>query len=161
MVTIEQILQLPFMIRSTITSQHLDRLGHMNVRYYLGIFADAYTNFAGYLGVDDAYLDEQKKGTMALRHVISYHAEVHAGQTVAVYARLLKYDEKRLHSIQYMLNETTGDVAASIEGLAIHVDLVKRKSIPIPEHLADRMDAIIAELDQLDWQPKLSGGIKL
>jgi acyl-CoA thioesterase FadM len=63
--------------------------------------------------------------------------------------------------MQYMLNETTGVVAAAVEGLAIHVDLVKRKSIPIPEHIAERMDAILAELDQLSWQPELSGGILL
>ena len=98
---------------------------------------------------------------MALRHVLSYHAEVHAGQTVSVYARLLNYDDKRIHSMQYMLNETTGVLSASIEGLAIHVDLVKRKSTPIPVHLAERMGTILAELDQLDWQPELSGGIKL
>lgn len=160
MVTVEQILQLPFMVRSTITSQHLDKLGHMNVRYYLGIFADAYTNFAGYLGMGDTYLIEQKRSTMALRHVLSYHAEVREGQTVAVYARLLKFDKKRIHSMQYMLNETTGEPAAAIEGLAIHVDLVKRKSTPMPGFVAENMNAILTELDQLSWQSELSGGIE-
>ena len=50
MVTVEQIVELPFMIRSTITSEHLDRLGHMNVRFYLGIFAVAKKNLPYFFG---------------------------------------------------------------------------------------------------------------
>ena len=157
--TLDQIKQLPFCYRTTIGPEHLDLLGHMNVRHYVGIFDEGFVVFMGQVGFDEAYHLERKLGLMALRGVISYLAEVREGESVAIYARILKRKNKRFQSMYYMVNETTGKLAATSEAIGIHVDLTLRKSVPFPPEIETRFDEVIAAHQALDWEAEVSGGI--
>ena len=54
----------------------------------------------------------------------------------------MDYDEKRLHYFQTMTNQTTGDLAATSENLAIHVDMTTRRAAPFPQGILERIETL-------------------
>lgn len=158
---IKQITQLPFYYRTVVETKHLDELNHMNVVYYLSFFEEGGWKFMTQMEIGMNYLEKEKKSIMALRHVISYHAEVRLGEDLAVYGRLLAVDHKRFHMIEYMVNETTNTMAGTLEILGIHADLVNRKSAPWKAKTLENLNNLLAEHQGLDWEAEVSGGIRL
>lgn len=155
-----QIEQLPLFHRITIPESYIDVLGHMNVRQYVGIFDDSAWHFFASFGMNETYFRESRAGAFALRQMINYVAEVHVGETVAVRSRILGRSAKRIHFMQFMLNETTGKLAATIEVLGSHADTVARRTSPFPEHIAQQIDAIIAAQNELDWDAPICGVLR-
>jgi acyl-CoA thioester hydrolase len=80
---------------------------------------------------------------------------------VAVRSRLLDRSEKRLHYMHFMVNETTGALAATQEAMGTHADLTRRRSAPWPPDITANLDALIAEHNVLPWEAPLSGAVQL
>ena len=157
--TVAQIQELPFLNKQTILPDYLDVMGHMNIRYYLGLFDDSAWNLFASFGMDQAYYENKIGGSFALQQFIQYLAEVHVHETVAIHGRLIGRSAKRIHFMLFMINETTGKVAATLETLGSHADLQQRRTSPFPENIAARIDEMLAAHNQLDWQPPLSGAM--
>jgi acyl-CoA thioester hydrolase len=96
-----------------------------------------------------------------LKHFIQYFAEVRVGQTVAIHARLIARSDKRFHFMLFMINETTTQLASTFEAMITHADLLIRRSAPMPAPIIQKLDAILAEHETLDWEAPISGAIKL
>jgi acyl-CoA thioester hydrolase len=62
---------------------------------------------------------------------------------------------------QFMINETTTQLAATFEALITHADLKIRRAAPMPAQLADKFDATLAEDEKLDWEAPICGVIRL
>jgi acyl-CoA thioester hydrolase len=159
-VPVAQIQMLRAMDRFTIAEEHIDIMGHMNVRWYLAFFDEAGWKFFQSFGMDDDYYRQNHTGGFALQHFIHYLAEVRLGETVAIYCRMVARSAKRIHMMYFMVNETTGKLAATLEGLGSHADLTVRRTSPYPPELAARIDALIAEQDALGWDVPISGAIQ-
>jgi acyl-CoA thioester hydrolase len=161
MTTIENLNDLPVLYRATVTGEHLDVMGHMNIRWYMAFFDDGDWKLFADLGADFAYFEREQAGQFALQHFVRYLAEVRVGETVAIKGRLLgrSANGKRVHYLLFMVNETTNTLAATMECLASHADLAIRRTAPYPSHILDKIDAQIAAHAQLDWAVSLSGTI--
>jgi acyl-CoA thioester hydrolase len=159
MPTTDQIAQLPLLHRATIPTDYLDAMGHMNVRWYLALFDQASWRFFESFGMDAEYYQTQQAGGFALKHFIHYLAEVRAGETVAIHARMLGRSAKRIHFMLFMVNETTNTLAATLEGLGSHADMRIRRTSPYPPDLAARLDVMVAEHATLDWDAPVCGVI--
>ncbi|WP_420644795.1 acyl-CoA thioesterase [Candidatus Leptofilum sp.] len=157
MIDIAQIQQLACFHRATIPEAYLDVMGHMNIRHYMGLFDDAAWGFFAAFGMDEAYYHSANSGAFALEQHIRYLAEVHVGETVAIHTRVNGRSVKRIHFIHFMLNETTGKLAATLEVVGSHANLATRRTSPFPDHIAARLDQLLAEHNQLDWQAPLCG----
>ena len=157
--TIDQLEMLSLFHREKIPDGYLDLMGHMNIQFYVKLFDAAAWELLRQLGMTEAYAREQQNGMFALRQVIDYVAEVHVGETVAVRSRVNGRSAKRLHFTHFMINETTGKLAATMEVLSSHADLTIRRTSPFPPELATHIDALLAEQQQLPWQPHFSGAI--
>ena len=59
-----------------------------------------------------------------------------------------------------MINETTGQLASTLELLGTFADLQKRRATSIPPEIAAEFDAKLAADQQLDWEAPVSGVIK-
>ena len=81
-------------------------------------------------------------------------------QTVAIRTRLIARSDKRFHFMQFMINETKNQLAATFEALITHADLKIRRAAPMPAEIIQRFDATLSENDKLDWEPPISGAIK-
>jgi acyl-CoA thioester hydrolase len=152
---------LPEYHRKTIPSDYQDLMGHMNIRWYFDLFARSGRKFFKSHGLDEDYFRGGKFGVFALKHFIQYFAEVRVGQTVAIHARLIARSEKRFHFMQFMINQTTTQLASTFEALITHADLKIRRAAPMPAEIAQKLDATLAENETLGWDAPVSGAIRL
>ncbi|MEQ8676474.1 MAG: thioesterase family protein [Aggregatilineales bacterium] len=155
--TIEQITALPHVGTFTVTEDHLDIMGHMNVRHYLSFFDDAGWELFNHIGLTADYYRANKTGGFALQQIINYIAEVRLGETVHIHARILGRTEKRIHNMLFMVNINTGKLAATIEEMGAHADLTIRRTAPYPPHIAEKIDALLTVHQKLAWDAPLSG----
>ncbi|EDQ05308.1 L-carnitine dehydrogenase [Sulfitobacter indolifex] len=118
----------------------IDFNGHLNMAYYNVLFDQ---------GVDQAYAqigfgpDYQRSGctTYVAEFHVCYLRELHEGDSVYTTLQLLDYDEKRFHSFQQLWH-SDGWLAATGEGLTLHVDQSGPRVAPMPE-------AVLAKLDKM------------
>ena len=159
MATIENLNALPVLYRVTVSDEHLDVMGHMNIRWYMTFFDEGDWVLFANLGATFDYFEQNQAGQFALQHFIRYLAEVRVGETVVIKGRLIgrSANGKRVHYFLFMINETTNTLAATMECLASHADLTIRRTAPYPSHLLDKIDALIAEDAQQDWDVPVCG----
>jgi acyl-CoA thioester hydrolase len=159
-ITPTQIKQLPCFHRATIPEAYLDVMGHMNIRHYMGLFDEAAWGFFSAFGMTETFILNSSSAAFALEHHVRYLAEVHLGETVTIHTRVNGRTVKRLHFIHFMLNETTGNLAATLEVIASHANRDTRRTSPFPDHIAAQIDQFVAEHSQLDWATPLCGVMK-
>ena len=152
-----QIHQLPCFHRATIPEAYLDVMGHMNIRHYMGLFDEAAWGFFHAFGMTEAFILNSSSAAFALEHHVRYLAEVHLGETVAIHTRVNGRTAKRIHFMHFMLNETTGKLAATLEVIASHANRDTRRTSPFPAEIASQIDQFVAEHSQLDWVAPLCG----
>ena len=161
LVPLERIEVLPLYYRETIPADYLDAMGHMNVRWYMALFDTAIWQFFKSYGLDQSYFTKENSGVFALKHFIHYFAEVKVGETVGLRIRLIGRSDKRFQFMAFMINESTGKLASTLEVLATHADLTVRQASPLAPVIAQKFDEKLAEDHALDWEAPLSGAIKL
>lgn len=161
LVPLERIEVLPLYHRETIPDEYLDVMGHMNVRWYMALFDTAIWHFFKSYGLDQDYFTKEKSGVFALKHFIQYYAEVKVGETVNLRIRLIGRSDKRFQFMAFMINESTGKLASTLEVLATHADLTTRQTSPLALVTTQKFDEKLAEDHALDWEVPLSGAIKL
>lgn len=155
--TVEQVSQLPLMMKKQIPSEYLDINGHMNIQYYLALYDEAGWVYFVELGMNEAYFTEQRNGIFDLEHHLHYLAEVHVNDTVAIYGRLLTCTAKRIHGMWFIVNETQGKLANTFEFVTTHTDLDARRTSSFPDDIAAKVDAVITEHQALDWDAPICG----
>lgn len=159
--TLDDIQALPFHLRLTIPTDYLDIFEHMNVQYYLKIFNDAVFHMCIDLGMTEEFFKQNHNGIYAIDQRLSYFAEVKAGDTVAVYSRLLARSSKSLHFKVFMINETKNVLSATMEALAFHVDRNTKRSAPFLEQTQATLDVRLEKDKALAWNPQMSEKIQI
>jgi acyl-CoA thioester hydrolase len=152
-IPLEALERLPLTHRQTIPESYLDAMGHMNISW-------STWRFGAGLGMDEAYFRREQAGAFALQQFVRYLAEVRVGQSVAIYTRLLGRSAKRLHVLHFMVNESQGALASTLEMLGGHMDLTVRRMAPFPPDIAGRLDALLAQHAELDWEAPMCGLIE-
>jgi len=61
-----EIRQLPCYHRTTIGPEHLDTMGHMNIRWYMAFYDETAWAFAKTMEMDEAYFRATQSGLFAL-----------------------------------------------------------------------------------------------
>lgn len=158
---LEEIQAQPFHLRVTVPADYLDMFGHMNIQFYFKIFSDGVFNMCADLEMDEAFFLREKRGMYALEQHIKYMAEVREGETVATYSRIFGRNEKRVHFMHFMVNETRQNLAATLEVMALHVDRETKRAATFPEAIAALTDARIAKDKLLTWQAPHSQPLRI
>lgn len=151
----------PLCLRRTIPPEYRDLNDHMNMRWYVALFDDAGDTLHDHLGLTREFRRTTGTGTMDLEHHTWFLNEVLAGNQVCIYARMVARSAKMIHYLMFMVNETTGKVAAHFECVNALVDLQARKTTPYPADILARIDAVIVEQNQLPWSPPVSGAMRV
>lgn len=161
-ISVEEITQLrPLCLRRTIPEAYLDLNNHMNMRWYVALFDDAGDTLHDHLGLTREFRSASGAGTMDLEHHTWFINEVAAGSKICVYTRMVARSAKMIHYLMFMVNESTGKVAARFECVNALVDLQARKTTPYPAEILTRIDALLAEQSQLGWAPPVSGAMRV
>jgi acyl-CoA thioester hydrolase len=156
-VAMTDLTKLPSYHRQTIPADYMDRMGHMNVRYYMAVFDAATWRMFADAGLNESYFSTTENGVFVLKQFIQYLAEVRPGETVAVHTRMLGLTDKRIHLMHFMANQDTNELAAIIESLITHANLKVRRAAPLPSEIAAGFRSRLAKDQHLDWDSPVSG----
>jgi acyl-CoA thioester hydrolase len=158
-IPLEKITALTPLYRLTIPPEYQDENGHMNVRWYLHVFDEAGYPLVAEMGLTPEFHQQHQTGGYDLEHHIHYLKEVHIGDTIAVYARLIARSAKRIHYLMFMVNETRGTLASIFECVNSFADLKVRQTAPYPPEIAAKIDAMLSHDQGLDWDAPVCGVI--
>ena len=157
-IPLEKILALqPVCLNATVPEAYRDSNGHMNVRWYLALFDDASDFLHEWMGLTPEYHAVHGTGTMDLEHHIHYLNEVMPGESVVVYVRFVGHSAKRLQYVMFLVNQSRGKLAATLECINAFADLRTRKTSPWPPETAAKIGAGTAAHAKLDWPAPVCG----
>ncbi len=131
--------------RGTVYPQHLDHMDHMNIQYYMAKFDEAVWNLFHRVGLTPSYLRAENRGMAALETNVRYLEELFAGDVVAVHSGVLRVGETSLGFVQEMRNGETGETAAIMRVVAVHLDRARRRPVPFPAAIAARARDLIVD----------------
>ncbi len=157
LIPLEQIEQLAAIYHVTIPDRYKDKMGHMNMRYYLEVYDDAGDALFETFGLTPDFYRERGSGGFDLEHHIHYLNEIHIGDRVGIYARLLDRSAKRLHYMLFMVNESRKLLASTFECVNSYADLKVRKTALYPDTIATTLDGILTTHQQLGWDAPVCG----
>lgn len=159
--TVEQLLKLPRFYEMTVPEEYLDEYRHMNVAYYINAWRNGAQGLHRYIGFGEAYEPGGTRGLWLLRQLLDYHAEVREAESVAIHGRIIRHTHKLLHNKFWMINTSTGKIAATSEVLVANADLEARRTTPFEARIVEAMDRHIAECDALGWGVPTAEPIRL
>ena len=143
--------ELPRLTSQVIPERWEDQNGHVNVGFYMAIYNDSGWPMLDLVGIDEAYFSKRRMGLVDLDNHLRYLTELHVGDRVTAYGRFFAHDEKRMHGMVFIVNDSTEALASTIEFLSISMDLRKRKPVAIPDDVAARLGTIIEAHQKLNW----------
>ena len=120
----------------------IDYNGHLNLAYYHVLFDRGVDHVYDQLEIGADYAREGGGSCFTMETHVSYLSELTVDDPVKVSLQLVDHDAKRLHFFQTMVNGNSGELAATLEQLAIHVDMTTRKSAPFPDQALARITAL-------------------
>lgn len=156
---LEKIRLLPQTHETIIPDDYLDAMGHMNVMWYTHLFGRGMGGVFQRIGLDRSYMESNNAGSFLLESHVRYLAEVRVGQKVVIHSRLIGRTTKRFHAVQFMINCDREKLAATSEYVGTHVDLNSRRSSPLPDFVGAKLDDLVNDHTQLDWDPPLCGSM--
>jgi acyl-CoA thioester hydrolase len=110
----------------------------MNVMWYVGKFDEATWNLFHRIGITPQYLRDNSRGMAAVDQHIEYKRELHAGDVVSVRSTVLELAGKKVRFRHEMINDSTGELAATCTILGVHMDTDARKACNFPDAIVGR-----------------------
>lgn len=109
-----------------------DHMNHMNVQYYISKFDQATWSLFTTMGLTPGYLNDNKRGMVAVEQNIKYLSELVAGECVYIETELLEVKDKVL-KFKHILYKQEDDILCSecvVTGVHINSELRKSTSMP-------------------------------
>jgi acyl-CoA thioester hydrolase len=106
--------------------------------YYANKFDEACWQLLSMVGLNRARFKQDGAGMAAIEQHIQYKRELRAGQAVTIQSAVLEVKDKSIHMLHKMIDDETGEVAATTVIIGVHIDAHLRMAVPIPEDIRDR-----------------------
>ncbi|WP_300548924.1 thioesterase family protein [Roseovarius sp.] len=119
----------------------IDFNGHMNMGYYTVLFDRCADEAFAEMGFGPDYVKARGHSTFSAEFHIRYLREIKLGDRVRSTFHLLAHDEKRFHSFQELYHQD-GWLAATGEGMTLHIDLSGPRVAPMPDDILRRVRAM-------------------
>ena len=127
----------------------IDYNGHMNMAYFHVLLDNALEEAFTQVGLGHDYLDERGASFFTAEVHTSYKRELKLNDRVRITVQLIDFDEKRLHYYVEIRHAEDGWVAATFEGLSLHIDMSTRKTCPFPDDIRDNLSVMRAAHSRL------------
>jgi acyl-CoA thioester hydrolase len=124
--------------RGSVYPWHCDHMGHMNVMWYVGKFDEASWQLISRLGLHRARFETAGTGMVAVEQRVEYKRELRAGDGISIVSTVLEVRNKSIRMRHEMRNDETGEVVATTEIVAVHIDAVLRKACALPADVWNR-----------------------
>ena len=130
--------------RGSVSASQCDHIGHMNIVAYGAKFDEANWVFFCEVGLTPSYLRSESHGMAGVQQNISYRNELFAGDVIEIRSGVLEIVEKRLRVRHEMRNLETGEVAATCEITAVHLDKQAHRSCAFPASVRAAAEALMS-----------------
>jgi acyl-CoA thioester hydrolase len=157
---LDQIQELPVQLTLTIPPEWEDRNGHVNVQFYLALYELGGWVVLEEVGIHEEWFQQRQVSQFDLEHHLNFRAELAVGDEVRTYSRVLGRSDKCFHGMYFIVNETSGRLAATLEYITASVDLRTRRIAAFPEELAAGLDALLEKHRGLGWAAPVCGSMK-
>jgi acyl-CoA thioester hydrolase len=141
--------------RAAVAPEWIDYNGHMNVAYYVLAFDRATDRLFEYLGIGEQYRRATGHSIFALEAHVTYERELREGDAFEITTQLIDADRKRLHLFHAMTRPQSGELAATIEVMGLHVDMAGPRSAPLPDDAFAKVEALLVQHRRLPPPPQL------
>ena len=131
-------------VRGQVAQDWIDVNGHMNVANYLQAFDDAVVTMRKNIGITDDYV-RQGRSTFAVECHMTYERELVLDDPYIITTQLLGYSRTGLHQFNRLYHESELYLASTAESMTLHVNLARRKVVPWPDTVLERLDAAARE----------------
>ena len=128
-----------------INKEWTDYNNHLNMAYYVLIFDKAWEVMLEKFQMGEKSAKTTKRSTMVVETHTTYNNEVKEGDEVEIVLTYFDHDKKRLHFKLEMIEKKTKKLSATIEMLALYIDLNKRKVCEFENEKYKIMDQFINE----------------
>ena len=128
----------------TVLEDWIDYNGHLNLAFYHVLFDRGVDHVYDLLGIGADYVASAGGSCFTVEVHVNYLSELMRDDPVRISFQLLDHDAKRLHYYEEMFHAESGELTATSEHLALHVDMTTRRSAPFPDHLLERIEALAA-----------------
>jgi len=143
--------ELPVHLDMAIPAEWEDRNGHVNVQFYQALYELGAWVVLEDIGFDEAWFEQQQVSMFDLEHHLHYRAELKVGERTLAYNRVLARSEKCFHGMYFIVNETSGRLAATLEYITACVDMNSRRISVFPEELDRGLDRLLEQHLGLSW----------
>ena len=120
----------------TVKPEWIDINNHLNMAYYNVLFDQSIDELYPQVGFGEAYIARTGCTTYVAEFHVSYLRELHVNDEVYAVFYLVDFDEKRFHSYSELYHKD-GWLAATGEGLTLHVDQSGPRVAPMPQEIQD------------------------
>lgn len=157
--SVEQVRLLPLQLSMAVPADWEDRNGHVNVQYYLKLY-----ELGGYEVMQEAelavdYFEQNQYGLFDFENHLCFRAELHVGDRVSTYNRILGMHQKRFHGMYFILNDSRDQLACTIEYVTAGVDLQSRRTMAFPHELYQGMQKVLQQHQALKWPAPVCGAM--
>ncbi len=116
---------------------------HLNMAYYVLIFDKSWEVILEKFKMGEHSAKTTMKSTMVVETHTTYNNEVKEGDEVEIVITFFDHDKKRLHFRLEMIEKISKKLSATIEMIALYIDLNKRKVTEFEEEKVKIMDEFI------------------
>lgn len=128
--------------RGQVRHEWIDENGHMNVAYYVKAVDLAVDHFCELVGLSELLRQGKRHSIFAAEIHVTYKRELLPDEAYFVTLQIIGLDEKRIHWFWRIYHSQSGQVAATMEGMTLSVDLTKRRVAPWHPETYRRMKEI-------------------
>jgi len=132
--------------RGAVYPWHCDHMDHMNVMWYVGKFDEATWHMFATIGITPNYMRAESCGVAAVRQNITYRRELRAGDLITIRTGILEISQKKIQFYHEMVNDMTGEIAATTIITGVHLDTRERKTRPFPEEVVNKAQQMIVAI---------------
>ncbi len=144
----------------SIKPEWIDFNGHLNMAYYNVLFDTAFDDVCVILGLGPEYAEARKLTTYTGEIHLCYLQELHLEHKVVGTFQLIDFDEKRMHVYQE-LRHVDGWLAATCEGMSLHVDMTGPKVAPYPQDIYENIQNLAKRQTSLPKPEKVGRKIEI
>ena len=131
--------------RGTVHRWQCDHMGHVNVRAYGEFFEEACWQLYAKVGILPSRLRAGEIHMAAVQQDTSYRRELLGGDVVSVRTAMLEVRDKVLRFMHEMVNDETGELAATSTFTVVCLDADERRSRAFPADVLARARALLDE----------------
>ena len=147
--------------RGSVRPWHIDEMGHMNVRYYLSIAAEAMTGFASVLGMPRAFAQDATATLRPREHHVRYLHEARLKNPLHMECAILEMSEDQATILQVLFHSATGQPSAAITTRVEHVTRGEQRPFPFSKATRQLAEHLFAEAPDYAKPRGLIGPSKL